>query len=110
MARNQVQNETGFVFNYTDLNKQVFTPEDDCITDALGFADLDGDGVVDFVCIGTESGNYEDTDHEVVAIHSPSGQAMWRTSVKYTSLNSASPVIWKSGRTSTPGASMSTMK
>lgn len=79
MARNQVQNETGFVFNYTDLNKQVFPPEDDCITDALGFADLDGDGVVDFVCIGTESGNYEDTDHEVVAIHSPSGQAMWRT-------------------------------
>ncbi len=31
-----------------------------------------------------------------------------RTSVKYTSLNSASPVIWRSGRTSTPGASMST--
>ena len=27
-----------------------------------------------------------------------------RTSVKYTSLNSASPVIWRSGRTSTPGA------
>ena len=31
-----------------------------------------------------------------------------RTSVKKTSLNSASPVIWKSGRTSTPGAFMST--
>ena len=31
-----------------------------------------------------------------------------RTSVKKTSLNSASPVIWKSGRTSTPGACMST--
>ena len=27
-----------------------------------------------------------------------------RASVKYTSLNSASPVIWRSGRTSTPGA------
>jgi hypothetical protein len=33
-----------------------------------------------------------------------------RTSVKYTSLNSASPVIWNSGRTSTPGACMSTTK
>ena len=33
-----------------------------------------------------------------------------RTSVKKTSLNSASPVIWKSGRTSTPGAFMSTRK
>ena len=33
-----------------------------------------------------------------------------RTSVKYTSLNSASPVIWRSGRTSTPGACMSTTK
>ena len=33
-----------------------------------------------------------------------------RTSVKYTSLNSASPVSWRSGRTSTPGASMSTTK
>ena len=31
-----------------------------------------------------------------------------RTSVKNTSLNSASPVIWYSGRTSTPGACMST--
>ena len=31
-----------------------------------------------------------------------------RVSVKYTSLNSASPVIWRSGRTSTPGAFMST--
>ena len=33
-----------------------------------------------------------------------------RTSVRYTSLNSASPVIWMSGRTSTPGACMSTPK
>ena len=31
-----------------------------------------------------------------------------RVSVKYTSLNSASPVICRSGRTSTPGACMST--
>ncbi len=33
-----------------------------------------------------------------------------RTSVRYTSLNSASPVIWRSGRTSTPGACMSRAK
>ena len=33
-----------------------------------------------------------------------------RTSVKKTSLNSASPVIWRRGRTSTPGACMSTTK
>ena len=43
---------------------------------------------------------------------SPSPPMRWlsamRTSVKKTSLNSASPVIWKSGRTSTPGAFMST--
>ena len=31
-----------------------------------------------------------------------------RTSLKKTSLNSASPVAWKSGRTSTPGPCMST--
>jgi len=33
-----------------------------------------------------------------------------RTSEKNTSLNSASPVICRSGRTSTPGAFMSTTK
>ena len=33
-----------------------------------------------------------------------------RTSVRKTSLNSASPVIWRSGRTSTPGAVMSAAK
>lgn len=33
-----------------------------------------------------------------------------RTSVRKTSLNSASPVICRSGRTSTPGAVMSQMK
>ncbi len=33
-----------------------------------------------------------------------------RTSVRKTSLNSASPVAWRSGRTSTPGAVMSTAK
>ena len=32
------------------------------------------------------------------------------TSLKNTSLNEAPPVIWRSGRTSTPGACMSTMK
>ncbi len=35
-------------------------------------------------------------------------RAGMRVSVKYTSLNSASPVIWRSGRTSTVGSSMST--
>ena len=33
-----------------------------------------------------------------------------RASVRKTSLNSASPVIWRSGRTSTPGSCMSRMK
>ena len=33
-----------------------------------------------------------------------------RTSVKKTSLKVAPPVIWRSGRTSTPGAFMSTTK
>ncbi len=44
----------------------------------------------------------------------PTASRRWlsgmRTSVKKTSLNSASPVIWRRGRTSTPGACMSTMK
>ena len=33
-----------------------------------------------------------------------------RTSLRKTSLNSASPVSWRSGRTSTPGAVMSQAK
>jgi hypothetical protein len=33
-----------------------------------------------------------------------------RASVRKTSLNSASPVIWRSGRTSTPGWRMSITK
>ena len=45
---------------------------------------------------------------------SPSRPSMWswrtRASVKNTSLNSASPVIWNSGRTSTPGVRMSITK
>ena len=45
---------------------------------------------------------------------SPTSPSRWssgiRTSVRNTSLNSASPVIWRSGRTSTPGAVMSQTK
>ncbi len=41
----------------------------------------------------------------------PSRQASGtRAPSKYTSLNSASPVIWRSGRTSTPGDRMSITK
>ncbi len=78
MARRLAAHHSGFQFSYTDLNANVFPPKDACITDTLGLVDLDGDGVLDFIAIGTESGNYEDTDHEVVAIHTPSGNAMWR--------------------------------
>jgi len=77
MARRAVQHHTGFTFNYTDLNSNVFPPKDSCVIDSMGWEDLDGDGCIDFVCIGTESGDYEDTDHEVVAIHTPSGNRMW---------------------------------
>ncbi len=77
MARRPVQHESGFTFNYTDLNSNVFPPRDGCVVDSMGWADLDGDGCVDFVCIGTDSGDYEDTDHEVVAIHTPSGNRLW---------------------------------
>jgi hypothetical protein len=45
---------------------------------------------------------------------SPTSPSRWasgiHTSVRNTSLNSASPVIWRSGRTSTPGAVMSQTK
>lgn len=78
MARNFAQHHSGFSFNYTDLNQNIFPPRDGCVFDTTGWADLDGDGVIDFVCIGTASGNYEDTDHEVFAIHAPSGNIMWR--------------------------------
>ena len=50
-----------------------------------------------------------DTRQPSPTLAEPLGVGM-RTSVKYTSLNSASPVIWRSGRTSTPGACMSTTK
>ncbi len=44
----------------------------------------------------------------------PTAPSRWlsgmRTPVRKTSLNSASPVIWRSGRTSTPGACMSQRK
>jgi len=79
MARNTVQHHSGFTFNYTDLNENIFPPKDGCIVDTMGWEDLDGDGVIDFVCIGTASGDYDDTDHEVVAIHAPSGNRLWTT-------------------------------
>lgn len=79
MARNYVQHHSGFGFHYTDLGVNVFPPRDACVRDTLGWLDIDGDGCLDFICIGTASGNYEDTDHEVVAIHTPTGNAMWRT-------------------------------
>lgn len=77
MARNTVQHHSGFTFNYTDLNANIFPPNDACIFDSMGWEDLDGDGCIDFVCIGTVSGDYEDTDHEVVAIHAPTGNRLW---------------------------------
>jgi len=55
-------------------------------------------------------------DRVVMATRQPSptspmrSESGTRTSVMYTSLNSASPVIWRSGRTSTPGACMSSAK
>jgi hypothetical protein len=77
MARRSVQHHSGFTFNYTDLNENVFPPKDSCIADSMGWTDIDGDGTIDFVCIGTASGDYDDTDHSVVAIHVPSGNRLW---------------------------------
>lgn len=78
MARNFVTHHSGFSFNYTDLNANVFPPKDACIFDSTGWLDIDGDGIVDFIAIATASGDYDDTDHEVVAIHVPTGNAIWR--------------------------------
>jgi hypothetical protein len=78
MARRLVAHHSGFSFNYTDLNANVFPPKDSCIFDSLGFLDIDGDGMLDFIAIGTASGDYEDTDHEVMAIHTPTGNILWR--------------------------------
>lgn len=78
MARRLVAHHTGYAFNYTDLNANVFPPKSACIFDSLGFMDVDGDGMPDFIAIGTASGDYEDTDHEVMAIHTPTGNILWR--------------------------------
>jgi len=77
MTRRTVERENGFSYNYTDLNSHVFPPKRECIKDAMVWEDLDGDGCIDFICIGTESGDYEDDDHEVVAIHTPTGNRIW---------------------------------
>ncbi len=51
-----------------------------------------------------------DRDPPSVALGTERSESGTRASVKKTSLNSASPVICTSGRTSTPGACMSTTK
>src|SRR5262249_13077900 len=77
MARKLVKTHTGFAFNFTDVNTHIFPPKD-AVHDSLAWDDLDGDGCIDFIAISTAPGNYEDTDHEVVGVHVPSGNVVWR--------------------------------
>ncbi len=77
MARQMATTHTGLPFTVTDGGHRYMIGKDAC-HDSLAWTDLDGDGIVDLVAIATESGNYEDTDHELVAIQVPTGNAMWR--------------------------------
>lgn len=77
MARKVQQGSGGFPFTYTDINTHLM-PGKDAVHDALAWDDLDGDGVIDLIGISTASGNYEDTDHEVVGMHVPTGNVVWR--------------------------------
>src|SRR5690242_22157 len=77
MARSTRQGNGGFAFTYTDIDTYVFPPKDAC-HDTLAWADLDGDGCIDMIGISTASGNYEDNDHELVGLHVPTGNVVWR--------------------------------
>ncbi len=77
MARQMATTHTGLPFTVTDGGHRFMVGKDAC-HDALAWTGLDGDGCIDLVAIATESGNYEDTDHELVAISVPTGNALWR--------------------------------
>ncbi len=77
MARQMTATHTGLPFTLTDGGPR-FMPGKDAVHDSMAWHDLDGDGVLDLIAIATQSGNYEDTDHELVAIHLPSGNVGWR--------------------------------
>ena len=77
MARQMATTNTGLPFNVTDGGHRFMVGGDACHA-SLAWTDLDGDGCIDLVAIATESGNYEDTDHELVAIHVPTGNVGWR--------------------------------
>jgi hypothetical protein len=77
MARETAGTGTGFSWTVTDGGRRFMVGKD-AVHDAHAWGDLDGDGCIDLVAIATESGNYEDTDHELVAIHVPTGTVGWR--------------------------------
>jgi len=77
MARKMGSTQTGFSWTITDGGTRFMVGKS-AVHDAHAWADLDGDGCIDLVAIATASGNYEDTDHELVAIHVPSGNVGWR--------------------------------
>jgi len=77
MARQMASTHTGLPFTVTDGGHRYMIGKDAC-HDSLAWTDLDGDGCIDLVAIATESGKYEDTDHELVAVHVPSGNVGWR--------------------------------
>src|SRR6185436_779290 len=77
MARSMGSTHTGFSWTITDGGNKFMVGKDG-VQDGHAWADLDGDGCIDLIAIASESCNYEDTDHELVAIHVPSGNVGWR--------------------------------
>ncbi len=78
MGHPMFQNWHGFPFSQTELGSEVLASRKEAAHDTIAWLDLDGDGHLDLIAIATQQGDDDDMDHELVALHIPSGKAMWR--------------------------------
>ncbi len=77
-ARAAVTGEGGFSFNETDVAGHLVSGLHGACHDAIAWLDIDGDGQLDFIGIESAAANREDDDHDLVAVHGPSGSIIWR--------------------------------
>ncbi len=75
MDRELFQSSEGFTFGKTEL-KEIVANKDGC-HEGAAWADLDSDGCIDLVAIETTNG-HDESDHELVGLHVPSGRVVWR--------------------------------